>query len=99
MSGATEAKIATRPGAPLIRSTVLLAWRVSCDDVVALTFARNRSAAKFNMLNSAREAGYYQRGRSFPSNLQAWRWPEMDNSHLREKCGRQCWNEDYARTA
>ena len=77
----------------------LVAWKVSCDDVVAITFAKSRSAAKYNMLNSAREAGYYLRGRGFPSNLQAWRAPQFDKSHLRERCGRQCWDEYFVRTA
>ena len=77
----------------------VVAWRVACDDVVAITFAKTRGAAQYNMLNSAREAGYYLRGRAFPSVLRANRAPEYDKSHLRERCGRGTWDEAYVRTA
>lgn len=77
----------------------VVAWRVTCDEVVAITFAKTRGAAQYNMLNSAREAGYYLRGRAFPSVLRASRAPEYDKSHLRERCGRGTWDEAYVRTA
>lgn len=63
--------------------------------MTSITFARTRSAAKFNMLNSAREAGYYQRGRNFPSSLRAWRAPRYDYHSLNDDPGRKCWGEDY----
>lgn len=77
----------------------VVAWRVACDDVVAITFAKTRGAAQYNMLNAARDAGYYLRGRAFPSILHAKRAPEYDKSHLRERCGRQIWNEGFVRNA
>lgn len=69
------------------------AYTVSVDDMVCITFAKNRSAAKWNALRAAREAGFYSRGREFPSTLQAWRAPSHDK-HYREEYGRRALSEE-----
>lgn len=70
-----------------------LCWKVSCLDVCCVTFAPTRSAAKWNAVAAAREAGYCLD--YWPSDLAAWRLPEHDRHPLAAEPGRKVFNTEF----
>ena len=73
-----------------------VAFTVYVDDTSCITFAFTVKAARWNAVASAREAGYYSR-REWPRLLTVKRTPMYDNSPLRDRGVRKCWNPDYMR--
>ncbi len=72
-------------------SKALVAYEVFTDEYRCYTFARSPAAARWNMVASAREAGYYM-GR-FPALLRAKRAPQYDQS-LKKNAFRRCYSPD-----
>lgn len=76
--------------------TERVAFTVYVDDTACVTFAFTAKQARWNAVACAREAGYYlRRKKDWPRTLTAKRTPMYDNSSLRDRGVRTCWNPDY----
>lgn len=76
------------------RMTGLLAFQVEVWGTEStITFAKNKQAAKYNVFKALKEAGYCRDG-SWPA-MSVARFPEFDNSVLKEKAFRRCFAPEY----
>lgn len=72
----------------------LVAYEVFVDDMRCFTFAKSPPAARWNAVFSAREAGFYCRGKEWPSSIYAKRAPQYDKSPLQFHAFRKCFSPE-----
>lgn len=71
-----------------------VAYEVTVDDTICVTFAPSARKAKMNAVLAARDAGYYA-GKGWPNKLRAARREHLDKSPLNTGSGRRCYDPEY----